>query len=258
MISLSSNQFAYQALRDIGCLRPGQTTSPDVLSDIFAALNQMMDSWQLNGLLVQAIRSDLYTLTAGLQTYTIGPTGATFTAPRPTFIERANIVLNTVSPTVRRMLNIYNVDQWAAIRVQQVQNAIPIDLYYVRDFDPTNGFGSLLLWPGPVSAYQLELFTWQQLQQFAAETTVYNFPPGYAKAIEKNLAVEIAPMMEIYSKLGACAHPRQDRLELVITQAREAKGDLESYNAPDPIMHCDPAFSSAMRSGGGFNYAIGE
>ena len=38
-------QIAYGALRDLGELRPGQSTSTDVMADILSEANSMIDSW---------------------------------------------------------------------------------------------------------------------------------------------------------------------------------------------------------------------
>ncbi len=268
MISLTPNQLAYQALRDLSCLRAGQTASPDLLADIYAAANQMLDAWLIDELFVPSFKIATYTLTAGGQFYLIGP-GAANTViggvqyygindNRPAQIERANVILNTTTPPVHTPIDLIGVDDWAAIRVPQIPLAIPLKLYYDRAFDQTTGLARIFLWPGPIYAYQLEMFTWQQLVAFASQSTSYNFPPAYARAIQKNLAVEIAPLCRLYAKYGRVEKPDGEALELVREQARDAKANLQSYNAPDPIMHCDPAFSSATRRKGSFNYAIGE
>jgi hypothetical protein len=50
-------QIATQALRDIGELRPGQSTSTDVTSDILFAANEMLDKWTLDRILVYYVSS---------------------------------------------------------------------------------------------------------------------------------------------------------------------------------------------------------
>jgi hypothetical protein len=103
--------------------------------------------------------------------------------------------------------------------------------------------------------YQLELFSSQQLQQFPDLVTVLNWPPGYVYYLRKNLAVDMAPQAAIASKLGKLSPPEQTMLQLVIRQAREAKLNLESYNAEHPVLSMDPAFGGR---GALWNYAVGE
>ena len=255
-MQVTATQIAYRALRDIGCLRPGQSTSSDVLNDMLSALNEMIDQWLLDQLMVFSVRADIYNLVASQQVYTIGPVGANFIAPRPTEVQDANILLTNVSPVVRLAMEIINVDTWAAIRVRVIPSAIPLMLYYDKNFDPVNGFATLNMWPGPLLNYQLELFSWQQLQSFADLVTSYNIPPGYATALRKNLSVEIVPMMEIYSKLSRTEAPRPDMVDRVTEQARHAKEEIQSYNAPTPRLTIDEAYRAGR--GAAWNYAIGE
>jgi hypothetical protein len=262
-MSVTLNTIAYQALRDLGCLRPGQTTSADVLSDILYQANQLIDAWLIDRFLVYTIAINAYTLTAGTQIYTIGPTvsAPNIVAPRPTRIEYANIILNTVSPPVRQSVEILRDDkQWGRIRVQQIPFAIPLKLYYDMGFSTTDGHGTIYLWPGPQSSYQLELFTWQQLQSFPSGTTPLIFPPGYQRLIQKNLAVEIAPMMRMYAKVpgpGGLRSYDPAMLAKVEMQAREAKHDLEQYNAPEDAVLVDLAYSGGSRKAS-FNYGTGD
>lgn len=259
-MGVTATQLAYRALRDIGCLRPGQTTSSDVLSDILVVINERIDLDQLNPLMLYAFRPDIFNLTASLMTYQIGPgqIAPNFNTTRPTDIQEANLILNDVTPFVRLPIELINVDKWAAIRVRNIPSALPLALYYDRNFDPTGQFATINLWPGPLKNYQLELFTTQQLQVFPDLTTVLNWPPGYVYYLRKSLAVEIAPMMEIYSKLAKLSQPREALLAKVEMQARQAKDELESYNAKDPVLGIDPAFMSADQKATPWNYSIGE
>lgn len=251
--ALTATDLIYGALRDLGCLRAGQGPAPDQLADSLVALNELIDGWLLNGLMVYAFRPDIYTLVAGQQVYTIGPAAADFTAPRPTEIQDANIILNTVTPVVRRPMAFINVDQWAALRLRDIPFAIPTSLYYDKGFDVTNGWGTLNLWPGPLSEYQLELFTWQQLQYFPDLVSTVKLPPGYARALRKNLAVEIAPMQALYFKGTMLVS--QPMLQQVMAQAIASKAEIESYNAKDAQLVCDPAFMNAR--GYGWNWMTG-
>jgi hypothetical protein len=226
------------------------------MNDAFEALNQLIDGWLIDQLMVYAFVADIYTLNGAQQSYTIGPSGADFTASRPTEIQDANIILNNSSPVVRQPVEIVNVDRWANIRVRQLQPAIPTILYYDRGFNTASGYGTINLWPGPQSSYQLELFTWQQLTAFPDRTTVVKFPPAYAGAIRKNLAVSIAPMMTLYGKTNQHVQHPLASLALVQDQARKLLTVIRSYNAQTPILPLDSAFNS-VNANGAFNYLIG-
>lgn len=256
ILSYSAEQLIYAALRDLSVIRTGQTAPADLVDDCFEALNQLIDTWLIDQLLVYAYLADIYTLNGTQQSYTIGPSGADFTAPRPTEIQDANIVLNTTSPVVRQPVQIINVDQWANIRVRQLQPAIPLMLYYDKGFSAANGSGTINLWPGPQSSYELEIFTWQQLTAFPDKTTAIKFPPAYANAIRKNLAVSVAPLCMLYGKTSVNVSQPLAALGEVKDQARKALALIRSYNAQAPVLALDPAFN-AVNDQGGFNYLIG-
>ncbi len=266
-------QLAYQSARDLGCLRAGMTLGADIEADILAAGNAWLDGLLIDGYAIPASPAQVFTLTAGRQIYTIGPSevAPNFTAARPVEIEDANIVLNTVTPVLRTPLEIINVDQWAAIPVSAGTNpaspdtglpqTLPTRLYYVKDFNVTTGAGTICLWGGAISAYGLELFSWDQtvLRQFTDLTTAYIYPPGYQRMIQKCLAVEIAPLMTMYSKSARMERPMApstDMLQLVMKQANEARAAVESYNAECPILTGDPAFLG-QGSRNAWNYLTG-
>ncbi len=256
ILTYSCDQLAYQALRDLGCIRTGQGAPPDLLTDILVAANQLIDDWLIDNLMIYAFLADIYSLSGSSQSYTIGPSGADFTAPRPTDIQDANILLNTVSPVVRQPVKIINVDQWANIRVRNIQPAIPLVLYYDRGFDATLGYGTINLWPGPQANYQLEIFTPKQLTEFPDQTTAIRFPPAYANAIRKCLAVSIAPMMALYAKFNNHFTSPLATLPLIEKQANRAKAGLMASNTKMNVMNLDPAFSG-MQSGSDWNYLLG-
>lgn len=249
---MTATTLIYQALTEINKLESGQTTSPDVNADALAKLNQMLDSWKLDKFMVPNVVQSTYTLTAGQQSYQIGPAGPDFVGDRPTFIQDANLIFNTAYPPTRIALPVINVDVRSAIPVDLIAFAVPQCLYYVRNFDQTNGSSTIYLWPGPQTNYLLELWTWKQLTNFADLTTDYTFPPGWELCMRMNLAVEVYPMMR-----GRLKTQDPDMRE-VRRLARESKDALISYQAQVPVMATDAAFRAATgRQGGVFNWSDG-
>lgn len=255
-MSLPSTTFTEvcnDALTDIGVVLPGQGASADILTFGRRAGNRLIDLWLLNQLLVFAEVANIYPMVASLQQYQIGPgqVPPNFDAPRPTRIDYANCILNTVSPVQRLPIEVITDQQWAAIRIQQLPNAIPYYLYYDGNFDPTSGFATINIYPGPQLNYGLELYTWQQLRYFPDLTTGLIFPPGYQRAIQKNLAVELISPMSRYQKF-------KPDLNQVRLDARTSLAEIKSYNAKAPILAGDPAFMGNNRIGSSFNWLDGE
>jgi hypothetical protein len=208
----------------------------------------MIDAWRIEEFMAYAYPAVAYDLTPGVQEYFIGPLEVppNFTGPRPTGIRDADVILNNVNPVLRVPLEIINVDRWADIAVQQIPNALPLKLYYVHDWNAhTDGSAGIFIWPGPLDSYQLELYASETMPftEFPDLTTSFSFPPAYERMFRKNLAVNIAPMMALYNKLGRMsAEVNSEMLAMVKQQAVDSKEAVFSDNAPDFELHGDPAF----------------
>lgn len=239
-MSIALSTLLYAGFRVAGVTdRPGRTPSLDQYADAIAILNRMIGIWNIDRDKIFTVEVDAYTLTAGKKTYQIGPGGADFpAAARPIEIETANIIVNTTTPVVREPMALLTQPEWAAIQLQDVSGTIPGSLYNDRG----NPFSTLYIYGQALAAYQLELYTWQPLQTFAATTDLVVLPPGYEEAIVWNLGIRLAAAFPTQSKIV----PKADEF------ARESLLAIESKNAPAPTMKCDSAIiaASGHRRGG--------
>ena len=64
-----------RALKDIGALEAGETPTPDAAQDAFDMLNDMLDQWSNEDMMVFYKTEIVFPITAGQSQYTIGPTG---------------------------------------------------------------------------------------------------------------------------------------------------------------------------------------
>lgn len=264
-LSYSLTQLSYQAFRRLGILRAGQSNT-ELLNDVLAEAQQLVDGWNIDWSRIYATNISLYTLTAGVQFYAIGPAAVPITiegqpcaalvAPRPNAVMQANILLNTTSPPVRQLIQIIGNQRWSEIQVQQIPNAIPLELYYDHNFDQTTGASIIRLWPGPLSNYGLELFTPQQITQFPDLTTQIAFPSGYADAISWSLGERLGPsMLALYYK---GSQEQADALYAkTVRMAAQARSIIEINNeqAIEHVLTVDAAYSNSKR--GSFNYLTG-
>lgn len=245
---LTAYDLIYAAYRIAGVLRgPRRGLSPSEISEGIDVLNSLLDSWNADNLAIFTVGSAIYNLIVNKQTYTIGkdPSGLTtadFDAPRPARITNANIISQVAGgQPVRTALELFEVDSWAGIKVQAVGSAIPQKMYN----DHGAPFSTLKFYPFPNAAAQLELYSWSALTQVLSQADKMNLPPAYRKALEYNLAIDIAPR-----------YPQFPMHQTVFQQAAKAKYDLEGMNSDIPLMSCDPALLSAKKST--FNYLTGE
>lgn len=282
------------ALRNIGALEAGETPNAQDAQDALQVLNDLLESWSIDKLLVYSSVENILTLTPGQYQYTVGnPVGGTFTGtlvsgsptisgvtvpsnliaggtltdvqaaiPSGTTVLSFNAGAGTVTMSanatatvssaevitfttpgnfnIGRPLRITNAftritasgntgldyyisiigrDQYAAIGYKGVAGPWPTLLYY----DPTYPLGTIYFYPNPSSAGVLHLWTDTILSDFATVNQSVNLPQGYARALKKNLALELAPE---YGKTAGA---------LLVKQAMESKQMVKQLNASPAV-----------------------
>lgn len=183
-------------------------------------LNTLLDSMWLESLAVYAIEQQTFTTTPNQASYTIGP-AQTWNTTRPVRIVMAVASYQGVDYPV----NVIDRLQYDRIPYKQT-SGIPMVLFYDREY-PT---GTVYLYPAPTPAgITIRLNTYQQIQSFADATDAIDLPPGYARMLINNLAVELAPD---YNKEVPAA---------VMMAARESKAAVKRNNRQDVVAQYDGA-----------------
>lgn len=207
------------ALQDIGVLADGETPSTSASNVCLVALNNLLASWDIERLSVYSINENTYTLTADTQEYPLGPTATSpgFAGTRPTSIRAASIIITNGSSKYVFPLKLIPAEIFNQERERTTKADIPTMLYNDNAYPNTN----LWLFPIPqLAGSQIELWTWEQITAFASLTTTFDLPPGYQRALELNLAIEIAPKFQ---------RPVDQTLGAIAMQAKEA---IRALNAP--------------------------
>lgn len=284
------------ALRNINAHEVGEPVGPQDSADALQTLNDMIESWSIDKLLIFCSTETQLTFQAGQYQYSIGNApGGTFTGtvtsgsavitgvtvpsgiilnsfvtsnqnlfPPNSYV--VNIGANTVSLNanalassvgsdvltyvipgnfykdsvsgvpVNRPVRITNAftritasgntgldyqmeivtkDKYTSIGYKGVAGPWPKVLYY----DPTYPLGTLYFYPNPSQAGVLHLWTDQILAGFQSVTQLVSLPQGYARALKKNLALELCP------EYGKSASAQLQR------QAKESKDLIKSLNS---------------------------
>lgn len=192
------------------------------LQDGLDALNLMLDSWWTERLMCYAMLTYTHTLSGGQGSYTIGP-GGDINGQRPVMFQDGYIRLTNVDYP----LNF--VDQ-VSYDLLTPKNApgVPRRAFY----NPQYPLGIITFWPIPDQGYTAFLNSYHQVREFASTTDQINLPPGYAKALIYNLAIELAPdySADIPTELA--------------NGARKSRSNLRRINAPQLIMGMDSALLS--------------
>jgi hypothetical protein len=180
----TAQEIITNAMLEIGALIQGEVPTGDEAAFCLSKLQRMMDAWKTRSLYVYTVSQNRYTFPASQQSYTIGPVGADITAPRPTHITKANIILTAVSPEVVVPLAILDDEQWASIRVRNISVTIPSAMYNDGAFPNS----TLYFWGYPSVLNDLELWTWLQMAAPTTLATIMALPPGYEDAMTLSLA----------------------------------------------------------------------
>ncbi len=202
-----------------------ETPNGAEIADALDTLNDMIDSWATERLMVFAIRREVLALTPALQTHTLGA-GGSLNLARPSRIEHAGIIVSSSELPIRLL----TVNEWATISIKST-TGIPNGFWDDGAFPLRN----LAMWPIPDQAYSLALYVWSVMAQFATVDEEIAFAPGYGKALRYNLAVELA------------AEYGKDISPAVVANAIASKAAIKSFNSVSPVMDIDSAIVGSSR-----------
>lgn len=236
-ISRSATDFIKSSLRLVGSLRSGQNLSGDELKDCQQVLNDMLDSWSTDRTTIFVVpRTTLdqnqvaLTLKANQATYLLGNSTGNedFLLARPPRLERVSIMYSASQQTpVELGMEMYDDVKWQSVANKSTPSLLP-QVCYVEEGFPDM---SLTFWPVPTQANPVVLYLWSALMQFADLTAQFSFPPGYARAIRYNLAVDLAAEFPC----------DMTKLPLVQAIAAQSKKAIKALNVKAKEAVCDEA-----------------
>jgi hypothetical protein len=217
MTTYTAGEQINRALRLLGVLAEGETSSASVSQDSLMAMNQMIDSWNTERLAVFSTEDQIFTWPASLISRTLGPTGD-FVGNRPILLDDATYFKapNGVSYGIKMI----NQQQYNGIAVKTVTSTYPQVMWVNMTFPNIE----MYVYPRPTQNLEFHFVSVQKLDQVADLSTVLYYPPGYLRAFTYNLAMEIAP------EFGVEPSPQVKRI------AMTSKRDLKRINNPDDVM----------------------
>jgi hypothetical protein len=236
---VTGNQTIASALRLIGAISAGETPTSQEATDALFVCNQMLDSWNAEGLMIYAILRTTFTLVVNQQVYTLG-IGGNVSIQRPARIERVSIIQQPLATQPLELpMAVLTYDQWQQIPVKNTPTSLPQAVYPDMAFPLIN----LNFWGVPTAPQQIALYTWTPLPQFNALTADLELPPGYAEAIRWNLALRLGPEW-----LGT----QFTTAGLIAPMAASSKAIVKSINIVPLLMTCDQAVVNPK--GGYYNW----
>jgi len=206
------------ALRLLGVLAEGETTSPEASNDALSALNQMIDSWNTERLMIYNTIDQTYIWPAGEIQRHLGPTGD-FVGVRPVLLDDATYYRDP-GTNVSFGIKFINQQQYDGIAVKTVTSTYPQVMWINMEFPNIQ----MTVYPKPTRELEWHFISVEELLQPATLSTQIYMPPGYLRAFKYNLACEIAP------EFGVEPSPTVSRI------AMTSKRNLKRINNPDDIM----------------------
>jgi hypothetical protein len=221
------SDLLYMAHRKAGILMaPGRSYSIEEAVDGLLELNNMLNDWKAERLMVYSEDRQLFPINANQQTYLIGlGPGADYVVERPERIERAEFIFTNVTPNVEVPMKIFSPQEWTSLTPKLLTNTIVTSLYYEPLVLPS-GNGKITLWPAPTQAWQIAIWIWITVNEFANTTDTVTLPPAYRSLIQNNLAVRLAAMYPGRSNIAPAT----------VQLAAQLKSKIKGMNAP--VLEC--------------------
>ena len=218
MAIYTANDQINSALRVLGILAEGETPSAATSQDALAALNQMIDSWNIERLSVFNTQDQTYLWTPGLKTQTLGPSGD-FVGNRPVMIDDATYFRDPANG-ISFGIKLINQQQYDGIAVKTVTSTYPQVMWINMEYPNI----TMTIYPVPTKVLEWHFISVDELMSVPSLSTNILMPPGYLRAFKYNLACEIA------NEFGIEPPPNVARI------AMTSKRNLKRINNPDDIM----------------------
>ena len=227
MPSIIAADLVTSSMRLVGALETNEVPTANEVADALLVLNDMLESWSIDGLMVYVCRDIVVPLTVGVATYTMGPTGGVVTA-RPTRVEDAYARWQGVDYPIDVTGETSRYDQISL----KTQGGVTPEFALLELSYPD---ATLTVWPVPTFAGVVMYLTVPtSLTQVSSSATTLAYPPGYSKALRYCLGVELAP------EFGLTVSER------VAKAATDAKADVMRSNMVTPLAAYDAAIMGGV------------
>ena len=214
----TSSDLIRRALKLAGVIATEDPVPADQAEDALVVLNEMLQTWASQPLLVMPWTQVSKALTAGQQTYTIGVGGAINT-PRPTKLYHAHVNYGGIDYT----LSVGALEEYEENSLKAV-GGVPASIY-IR---PGYPLSTVILYPYPSdSSMTLVLDTVAPPVDLALSTTL-PYPSNWLRAIRYNLALEL------------CAEYGADPSAVIVKIAKDSLHTLMTANHQLPTAKFDP------------------
>lgn len=181
---ISAYDLIKKAMLHIGVVSGNEVLRAEDANTGLEALNDVLETWSIEGLTVYGSNYQQFTLVPGQATYSIGP-GGDFNAIRPVIIEGAFVRINSVDYPIQP----WTLEQYAGISFKEQQTQIIERMVFINEFP----LATIILYPTPSQALPIFINFPIILTNVAGLSSLLTLPPGYARALQYAVALELAP-----------------------------------------------------------------
>ena len=220
------------ALLDLGVLADEETPTASQAAGALRKLNNMIDSWNIESMLVYGAVFNLLPMVPGQSSYTVGP-GGNLDIPRPTAIQ--SISFRDITQPLAQQLDIpveiFTDRDWQDVPLKNMTSTYPFNGVWV-DYD----FPLIKLRPNPIpSSSQYSMVVWTS--GLISNLTLYqaiSLAPGYKRALTANLSVELSPsyQVQVPDVIARIANESKAQLKINNFQLNELTLPSELYGGP--------------------------
>jgi hypothetical protein len=215
------SELIHSSFRLIGAIAAGETLETTELNDAFVSLNQMIASWNTEGLSL-AGRQRLIIPVTTMNSYGL--------SQRPVKIDAASVAISGIDCP----LELVDAAGWEAIS-EKAALAIFIQKLYC-DYQYPNS--TVYLWPTPRMTGNLELWIYAAIAPFPDVNQTIDLPPGYEAALRYNFAIALLP-----------EYPRSQADPTLPAQAQNYKASLVQLNAQNHAKTLQPTAATVAAQG---------
>lgn len=214
----AARQLIGDAHRLLGLVASGNALPEADYQDNLRALNQMIDSWNTERLMIYNTIDQVFTWPAGQITQHLGPSGE-FIGVRPIALDDSTYYRDPTN-NVSFGIKFINQQQYDGIAVKTVTSTYPQVMWINMEYPDI----SMTIYPKPTRDLEWHFISVQEIDQPATLLTDIALPPGYLRAFRYNLALELAPEFNM--------EPSAQVKRIAMTSKR----DLKRQNNPDDVM----------------------
>jgi hypothetical protein len=213
-----------RALRIAGVLASGQTADANDSLEALDDVNDMLDQWSLEDLMIYFDKVTTLPLVAGQIQYEIGPTGVDLIMARPIEVLSCNY---RDSQNLDVGVAVVSMEDYQRIVQKTTPNTIPNTVAY----QPTAPNGTLYVYPPPQAGYSLRLLTNNLFTVVADLSDDVPLPIGYNECFLYELAYRLC-----------IRYGRPEMVDAIKAKAENAKMIVKRKNAKKTSMSIDPSF----------------